>query len=193
MCFHLNTCLVTFAIMVGQKMYAHYSVALLLTSPAISTKSGGKIFLPFFIFGNLNLTILCVFSLKYVDMIVDHLLVTTSFHSISELPSAFASVLLIYEVLSIWATIQNTRMSVYVKKTELIYNWICLKYCSLARDNLVLFGQRTAFGVRFCMSLIKNTLEIECVFYYGGDDQNRTDEWEFCRLVPYRLATSPDL
>ncbi len=40
------------------------------------------------------------------------------------------------------------------------------------------------------MKLIKEkTPETEC--FYGGDDQNRTDEWEFCRLVPYRLATSP--
>ena len=27
--------------------------------------------------------------------------------------------------------------------------------------------------------------------FYGGDTQNRTEEWEFCRLVPYRLAMSP--
>ena len=29
------------------------------------------------------------------------------------------------------------------------------------------------------------------VFFYGGEYRNRTDESEFCRLVPYRLANSP--
>ena len=28
-------------------------------------------------------------------------------------------------------------------------------------------------------------------FLIGGDTRNRTEEWEFCRLVPYRLAMSP--
>ena len=46
----------------------------------------------FFVFGNLNSITLCVFSFKYIDMIVAHLFVTTSFHSVSEPPSASASV-----------------------------------------------------------------------------------------------------
>ena len=68
----------------------------------------------FFIFGNLNSITLCVFSFKYIDMIVAYLFVTTSFHSVSEPPSASASVLLIYKVLPIWATIQNTRTGVSI-------------------------------------------------------------------------------
>ena len=39
------------------------------------------------------------------------------------------------------------------------------------------------------LSYIKRTLIFNVLF--GGEYRNRTDESEFCRLVPYRLANSP--
>ena len=43
----------------------------------------------------------------------------------------------------------------------------------------------------------KNSTEISKIcgnwFKFGGAYRNRTDESEFCRLVPYRLAKAPNI
>ena len=46
------------------------------------------------------------------------------------------------------------------------------------------------YAVHFSYSPHKK-IPPKMVVFIGGDTQNRTEEWEFCRLVPYRLAMSP--